>query len=642
MPPAAFVDPDALARAKREHAGPGGRAPHPSHAALRASVERALALPPERLLHTGGLSNLFITQTALLELSLLAALEDGGPALDGLRRALGGLTEPQEILPLLPGEVYPAFVMIGAAVALELGGRLLDDEALLERVRETIAFFAERLERGAAEEPWGEQVVRRLAWNHAIVAFAALGVAGHALPAHPRAAAWRELARERTLLFFEHGLTASGMTREGISYCGFVFRNLGFFLGAARRGGELDYLDPHQNPSLQRLRLVPEWYAGEVFPGGRWTQALNDSYPVPTYALGGWLSTFLPLRPQLAASFWDRTVGAAGSATWGFDSSLRTSTVLDSVLHRPAEPVAAATGPALFVCDDVGYLRERDERRGNMFSFNCGPFLGSIHDQADNNSFTVFASGVPVVIDAGAFNVAEEGNPSSSYGHSAIVIDGLGQHPCGGGYGVSGTLEVLERDGERTIVAGDATASYGYLGYNPVRWARRWCVWAGGETPYLLVYDDIEKDDSERRYELLLHTPQTASFRADGSRASAVIDFEGRAVTATLQFASPAAVSITTEPFENLNNAPLEHHLLWRAAATAANPHFVAVLSWNAHPPADAPEVHAEIRSDAAHVTVACGERRDTIQFPRRRQGDGGGSPVPLFRRQDAVIARRT
>ena len=432
------------------------------------------------------------------------------------------------------------------------------------------------------------------------------------------------------------------MTREGISYCGFVFRNLGFFLGAARRGGEFDYLDPLQNPWLQRLRLVPEWYAGEVFPGGRWTQALNDSYPVPTYALGGWLSTFLPLRPQLAASFWDRTVGAAGSATWGFDSSLRTSTVFDSVLHRPAEPVAAANGPALFVCDDVGYLRDRDEQRGNMFSFNCGPFLGSIHDQADNNSFTVFAGGAPIVIDTGAFNVAEEGNPSSSYGHSAIVIDGLGQHPCGGGYGVSGTLEVLERDGERTIVAGDATASYGYLGYNPVRWARRWCLWARGETPYLLVYDDIEKDDSERRYELLLHTPQTASFKADGSTATAVIDFEGRAVTTTLQFASPAAVSITTEPFENPNNAPLEHHLLWRAAATASNPHFVALLSWDAHPPADVPEVHAEIRPDAALLTVACGERLDTIQFPRRRQGDGGGSPVPLFRRQDAAIARRT
>ena len=185
MPPAAFVDPEALIRAKHEHAGPGGRVPHPSHAALRSSVERALALPPERLLHTGELSNLFITQTALLELSLLAALEGGGPALDGLRRGLGGLTEPEEIVQLLPGEVYPAFVMIGAAVALELGGHLLDDEALLERVRGTIAFFAERLERGAAEEPWGEQVVRRFAWNHTIVAFAGLGVAGHALPEHP-------------------------------------------------------------------------------------------------------------------------------------------------------------------------------------------------------------------------------------------------------------------------------------------------------------------------------------------------------------------------------------------------------------------------------------------------------------------------
>jgi hypothetical protein len=636
MPPATFVDPDALVRAKREHAGPGGRAPHPAHAALHASVERALALPPERMLHGGALSNLFVTQTALLELSLLAALEGGGPALEGLRRGLGGLTEPEEIVPLLPEEVHPPFVLIGAAVALELGGQLLDDEALLERVRGTIAFLAERLEREAAEAPWGEQVARRHAWNHAIVAFAGLGVAGQALPEHPRAAAWRALARERTLLFFEHGITESGMTREGIAYCGFVFRNLGFFLGAARRGGEFDYLDPLQNPWLERLRLVPEWYAGEVFPGGRWTQALNDSYPIPTYALGGWLSTFLPLRPQLAASFWDRTVGAGGSATWGFDSSLRMSTVFDSVLHRPAEPVAAATGPELFVCDDVGYLRDRDEQRGNMFSFNCGPYIGSIHDQADNNSFTVFANGVPVVIDAGAFNVAEEGNPSSSYGHNAVLIDGLGQHPCGGGYGVSGALEVLDRDEERMIVAGDATASYGYLGYNPIRWARRWCVWARGEPPYLLVYDDIEKDDSERRYELLLHTPQTTSFRVDGSTASAVIDFEDRAVTATLQLASPATVSITTEPFENVNNEPLDPHPLWRVAATAVNPHFVAVLSWDA----DAPEVYAEIRPDTVQVTVACGERLDTIHFPRRRQGDGGGSPVPIFRRQDAAIAR--
>lgn len=172
-------------------------------------------------------------------------------------------------------------------------------------------------------------------------------------------------------------------------------------------------------------------------------QNLNDSYWQPHLALGGFVRVFAPLCPQTVTSVWQRTVGALGDRSFGADPSKCHSSVVDAVLWLPETPGQVETADGLFHCPDVGYARDWTDQQTTGFLFNCGRFIGSIHDQSDNNSFTFFAEGVPLILDAGACNLPEDGNASSSLGHSCVLIDGRGQAPSGRGQGVSGTIAYL-------------------------------------------------------------------------------------------------------------------------------------------------------------------------------------------------------
>jgi heparinase II/III-like protein len=607
-PPAVFIELAALARAQAVEST------DPVLAALHASTARAIAREPASFPSRTSASNLFFIQTSLLELALRVRLQapvpHGEPTAceTALIDLIVALDPHGTSVERLPTEVHAAFVMIGLAVALELAQESLDGEVLAHG-RAAIERLAHRLDGGVNTEAWGQRGVNRAAWNHSIVAFAALGAAGLALPDHPDSQRWIALAAERSLLFFEHGVTPAGMTREGLSYCGFVFRNLFPFLAGARARGAFDYRDPQQNRFVQRLTRIPTWYAGEVFPGGGWLQNLGDSYWDPNPALAGFLPVFSALDEHRAAEVWRRTVGEDGMRSYGADRSLRWSTVFESLLwgpprtgsQLPAEAAGPGSQPAsptepvlptesstprdardegdFFHCEDVGYLRQWTPDRSWGFSFNSGAFIGSIHDQSDNNSFTLFAEGIPVVLDGGAANRAEEGSPSSSYGHSAVLIDGRGQAPSGGGMGVTGSIEHLERQSTRTIVGADATPSYARSGYNSVRHARRWCVFTGGQTPNLLVYDDIQKDADEHLYELILHTPTPTSATVEGQRARISIELGGRSAVGEILVLHPPGVTILSEPFSSPGQPPFEDHTLWRIAARAVNPRFVVLLT---------------------------------------------------------------
>ncbi len=598
------------ARARIEQSGSeaGDRSVDPVLAALRESNVRALQRKPGSLPGRSPSWNLFVIQTCLFELALSVHLERSAVCLKALSDLVVALDSQGTSEECLPTEVHVAFVAIGLAVALELAREALDP-AVLAGGYETVERLARVLEAGAASEAWGQRTANRAAWNHSIVAFAGLGVAGLALPEHPSSQEWVALAAERSLLFFEHGITDAGMTREGLSYCGFVFRNLFPFLLGARASGAFDYRDPLQNPFLERLGMVPAWYAGEVFPNGKWMQNVGDSYWDPNPALAGFLPVFCALDEQRAAQIWRCTVGEQGLRSYGADDSLRWSTVFESMLWGPGGTAlgeSAAQGPRssasaarsdaseamledglapigtnseFFHCEDVGYLREWTTDRRWGFSFNCGTFIGSIHDQCDNNSFTLFAAGVPFVLDAGAANRAEEGSASSSYGHSAILIDGRGQALAGGGLGVSGSIVRVERESARTIVAGDATESYARHGYNPVLWARRTCLFTHGQSPSLLVCDDIQKDGDEHEYEFLLHTPTPSSFAVEGQRACMSIDFDGVSMKGEMVVLDPPGVRIVSEAFTSLGQPPFEQHTLWRITAKAVNPRFVILLT---------------------------------------------------------------
>ncbi len=622
-----FVDERALGRATRKLLGEG---PHPAVLAFLRSTELFLNLPPARAAAMPQAHNLFVVQNCLLELSLIACIGEEDRHVEGLGELMMALDPVAASTERLPEEVHWSFVLVGLAVALDLAGHLLS-EGPLRAGRDAVESLGERLHAESLVREWGEPIKRRAAWNHAIVAYAGMGAAGLAIPGHASAREWVTLAIERSLLFFEHGITAAGMTREGLAYCGFVFRNLGLFLRGARATGVFDYLDPAQNPYLERLARVPDWYAGEIFPRGGWMQNLNSSYWDPNPALVGWLATFPALRPELAAAVWRRTVGEDGRATFGLDPKLAKSNVFESLLWHPEVPSTAEDTPSFYHCPDVGYLRERADSSQTGFSFNSGEYIGSIHDHSDNNAFTLFAHGVPIALDAGACSHPPgEGNSASSFGHNTVVVDGRGQLPAGHGSGVSGEIVYLDRDEARLIVAGDARRGFMSSGYNPVLRAIRWCVFVSQPDPYLLIYDDIQKDQLEHTYEFLLHTPSPSAARVEGG-VRMTIEVEGARTTCDVAAFEPETISVAREPFACPGHPPFEQHALWRFARRALNPEFVVLLIPVAG--SRAPQYQAELGRAARSLTISVrfgAGHVDRILLPR----GGIDGPAPSFSRR--------
>ena len=82
---------------------------------------------------------------------------------------------------------------------------------------------------------------------------------------------------------------------------------------------------------------------------------------------------------------------------------------------------------------------------------------------------------------------------------------------------MSGQILGVERSDTHVAVVADATASYTVRKYNPLRHALRHAVFVKHPFPYLVTYDDIQKDGREHHYEYVLHVP--AADRFDGERA---------------------------------------------------------------------------------------------------------------------------
>lgn len=548
------------ARGRWRERTPGGAA-----ALLHENAELAVGDPRYASpLDLGLSSNLFQVQGILLEASLAFACSGEERYLQPVERCLDAIADEGVRRARLPNEVHRAFVVVGLAVAHELCGEAIDRE-LLEA---TVATIAAELHHASEHEEWGDRVLKRNAWNHTAVAYAAIGCGGMLCAERdPRAARWLADALERVQLFFADGVSDAGMTREGLTYCGFVFRNLAPLLLAMRNAGVWDYRSAVQNPHVERLRRVPRWYAIETFPGGGWLQPINDSYWSPKRAMCGFLPTFAPLAPALTAWVYDMLLGARGDASHGRDPGMATSSLFESVLWGPAQAPADGETPLPEVLADpvVGYLAERVRSRPwSGFSLNCGEYIGGIHDQSDNGSITLFAGRVPLLIDSGAANDPVEGSPSSSIGHCVVLIDGRGQLPSGGGAGCSGAILRAERSSSATVVSADMTASYCARRYNPVAHALRHCVYGKWPFTYLLVVDDFARPGGEpAMFEQLFHTPLASARERVGGGVRMRIEFAGKARGLELR-PLDGAVVLDEEEFTQHDQALFSPHLLWR------------------------------------------------------------------------------
>jgi hypothetical protein len=616
------------ARGRWERRRPGDAA-----SLLHENAERILRTPAfESPLRMPPQNNLFHAQGILLEASLAYRLSGDPRYLEPVTRCVLEVADDALRRERLPGEVHPAFVLVGLVVAAELCGEAID-RALIEA---TSAAIVGELYGGAEREPWGERVPKRHAWNHTAVAFSAIGCGGLLCRGvDPRAERWIETAVERLLRFFEYGITEQGMGREGLSYCGFVFRNAAPFLLAARNAGIWDYRSPDENPYVERLRLVPRWYAIETFPGGSWQQTINDSYWSPRRAMCGFLPTFGALDPQLTAWVYARLLGSGTEHAHGQHRGVAASSLFESVLWPPGASAATrwppdAELPELLADPVVGYVAERvyDEPRSS-FSFNCGEFLGGIHDQSDNGSVTLFAGDLPLLIDSGAANDPVEGSPSSSHGHNVVLIDGCGQVPSGGGAGCTGKIVHAEHHAWATVITADLTAAYAARGYNPVHHAIRHCVFGKRPFAYLLIVDDFSRPRGERAvFEQLFHTPPAAESELTEDEVRVRIEFEGAGGQLAIRPLDEGA-ELERGSFTQHDALLFGEHPVWRLRRTAG--HRLMPTLVLPHGDAAPPEVRADVDLRAGRFTlrwrVADAQGVDVLQI-----APGSGSPARFTR----------
>jgi hypothetical protein len=615
-----FHEPASIERAR----APQGTRVH-INKALEQAAAYALDQQPADIFRISPAFNLFDWESALGSLSTAAVVLDdprSAPHLTVLLRSLAdGWRDAR-----LEGHLHVPYVLTSMVTAIDLAEAHLDAETI-EATERTVVDMARHLHHELTTQKWARP--HRPMWNHYVIAHAGLAIGALALPDHPESDEWFAVSSEAIRGSLEVFVTEAGMTWEGLKYAGYCFRHLGIlFDGLERRGLKADLVPPGGELE-QRLRRVPRWYAHDSFPRGTWLQNYNDSFWDPHLTLGGFLRTFARYEPALCATVWDHLVGAAGAGTYGWRA--HGSTVAEAVLYFPdVEPDASVLAELddHFFCPEVGYLSARDgwTPDATVVTFNCGPHVGRIHDQADNNSFTVILGGEPLIIDSGGSNDSREGSRSSSLGHNLVLVDGRAERHSGKGTGVSGQILGFEPTDRYVAVAGDATSGYGHKGYNPVQRAVRQLVFVRGPIPYVVTFDDIRKDDDVHDFEYILHSPpghlQVTGLTIDEPPPDPSTPVG--APCGQLVLAHPPIDTASTAVFDS-DVKPYFTHTLWRFGAQTVTPRFVSVigpLDTELHPRVEVldPPARPKLRRRKLHgarvrVTVPWADGDDVITF---------------------------
>jgi hypothetical protein len=508
---------------------------------LLSSAERIVTHPDlERPLEGRIATNLFVIQSLLFESSLAFRLTGEERFVLPVRRVLRSLTDDDRRRSQLPDEVHLGFVMSGVGVAAGLCGDAVDPGL----VRQVATAVGHDLTASARYAPWGKRLPRRAAWNHTAVGYAGLGCAGLLCRDEDQGQVWIEQALERLSGFFDVGISDAGMTREGLHYAGFVFRNAAGFLLACRNLGIFDYRDPAANPHLEHLRKVPSWFAAEVLPAGSWLRNENDSDWDPRRAMGGFLPLFGPLDPTTVAWVHWRLLGPGGSGNHGQDLALVASALFETVLWPPEPPGRAPVAPDVLADPDIGYLAERVHTgRSSGFSLSCGRRQRGLHGQSDAGSVTFDAYDLPILIDSGSANDPTEGSRSSSRAHNLVLIDGRGQLPSGRGQVVSGTIVQACRGAVATSVTCDLAQAYDADHYNHVRHAVRHCLYVRAPIPYLLVVDDIARPRRlPSTFEQVFQTPPATDVHLEPGKARLRVKFDGDTTWMSLNALDPCTI----------------------------------------------------------------------------------------------------
>lgn len=462
---------------------------------LRVRVAEARAAGVARLAEEPLGGRGFLWRNTLQDAALVAVLDADPDLLAFTDELIGFLcTHPEAPGAYLPNEVALGFASMGLVMALDLtaaAGVTLHNRAAALDFLDRAGDF---LKRRQSRDPWGRRSRERLIWNHAPIAYALLGNA--ALMNGVRSekhAAWLAEASWRAQGFVRHGIDDAGMTREGISYCGFTLGLFGPFLRALFRAYPVRHYF-HSAPGCAEAKWerMIEWFRFDGAPAGGMLGAWNDSRSEPYHAARALLHLPAPSLALQAAEQWHELLGEDGTASFGDAPNYRHALLFDSYVFLSPDRNPRRDLPLNRYYPTDGYLHARSSwaRDAVSFAFKCGPHTDGIHGQSDTNAFTLTSSGRPFLIDSGTANDPAPGSKSQWQWHNVVAVNGKGQRLSGRGLGVSGVI--VERDiGSRHLyVAGDATASY----ETGVTRAVRHILFAWAPMPFVVVHDEVDAE----------------------------------------------------------------------------------------------------------------------------------------------------
>lgn len=362
---------------------------------------------------------------------------------------------------------------------------------LLRDEMEEIGFYL--YNNSTAVNTWGSSEARRQAWNWNAVTHGALGMIALSLGSHSD---WLELAIERTLGYYTYAVDETGAAMEGLHYIGYAFNTLAVFDCVIYDLTGVELLD-----AFPAMQAITSFSMNMTAPYGGDQAAINQGDELGNYAATYYIIN--RYQQQEALWGWEQTHELAGEGTF-------TSDYMGNGWNAPAiifyedkalKPVMPTDTEGLNVTTyERGLVAAREDwnPQSSMLTFTCGYGYAGCWNHPDDNSFTFYAKGDAFIIDLGA-------NYKKSTEHNLLSVDGVGMDYEGGPTMVAGTLEenkLLENGA--LYLRGNNTNSYAKKA--ALTDSRRQLIYAGGETPFVLVYDYAKKDDAEHVYTTNFYT----------------------------------------------------------------------------------------------------------------------------------------
>ena len=320
---------------------------------------------------------------------------------------------------------------------------------------------------------------------------------------------WYALAEKLTLRWNKEALYPDGMYPEGVTYYFYMCDNQLLFLEAMRRNGKGDFfLSTHLPGTLS-------WLTWSVLPWGG---------EIDNYGDGRYYAFSCRNLPQFFQSF------MPGMGDY-FVSHLQGDNL--RYVHNPwavvfgRKPELAGFDPAAklglgrcFPSGGMAAFTNAWNQQAVMLYAYATKYRYAAHSQADRGQFNLYGYGHKWAVDSGYGNDAKDINSATSpMAHNQVMIDGVGQAYDARmrAAGIDSHLTGYADTSDLGYVRFDLKPAYdSYVWYeaedvrpwNRVRHADRHILYLRnpGSFPYVLVFDDIDKDGKAHDYVWRMHT----------------------------------------------------------------------------------------------------------------------------------------